>query len=105
MSLQWLRTPFLPKDPPVPQVKIPPPYRGPTGGRAAIEVAADSVRGCIDAVDSECPGFGELVLDADGRLQKFVTLFVNGDEIARDALDTAVRADDEIEVLAAVAGG
>ena len=89
----------------MPQVKIPPPYRGPTGGRAQIEVPGTSVRECIEAVERECPGFGELVIDAAGRLQKFVTLFVNGVEVARDDLDAVVGPDDEVEVLAAIAGG
>jgi molybdopterin converting factor small subunit len=34
-----------------------------------------------------------------------VKLFVNGDEIDRAALDTPVAAGDEVEILAAVAGG
>jgi molybdopterin synthase sulfur carrier subunit len=89
----------------LPQVKIPPPYRGPTSGRAVIEVAGTSVRQCIEAVEAEFPGFGELVIDARGGLQKFVTLFINGDEIARDDLDASVGSDDEVEVLAAIAGG
>ena len=89
----------------MPHVKIPPPYRGPTSGRAAIEVAGTTARQCIEAVESECPGFGELVIDADGRLQKFATLFINGDEVGRDDLDAAVASDDQVEVLAAIAGG
>lgn len=89
----------------MPQVKVPPPYRGPTGGRALIQVPGASVRECIEAVEHEFPGFGELVIDDAGRLQNFVTLFINGDEIGRDALDTAVGSDDEVEVLAAIAGG
>jgi hypothetical protein len=70
-----------------------------------IAVAGTSVRECIEAVERECPGFGELVIDSAGGLQKFVTLFINGDEIARDDLDAAVGSDDEVEVLAAIAGG
>jgi molybdopterin converting factor small subunit len=70
-----------------------------------IEVAGTSVRQCIEAVEAEFPGFGELVIDARGGLQKFVTLFINGDEIARDDLDASVGSDDEVEVLAAIAGG
>jgi hypothetical protein len=86
-------------------VKIPPPYRGPTQGLASVDAAGSTVRECLEAVASGYPGFGELVLDVDGNLQRFVTLFINGDEIARDDLDAAVGADDELEVLAAIAGG
>ena len=51
------------------------------------------------------PGFGEQVFDAAGDVHRFVTLFVNGVEIDRDAIDEPIEASDEVEVLAAIAGG
>ena len=36
---------------------------------------------------------------------RFVKLFVNGDEVARDGADAPVGAGDEVEILAAIAGG
>jgi sulfur carrier protein ThiS len=89
----------------MPVVKIPPPYRGPTGGAGAVDAPGTTVREALDAVAAAHPGFGELVFGGDGAVHKFVTLFVNGDEIGRDAVDTAVAAEDEIEVVAAIAGG
>lgn len=89
----------------MPQVKIPPPYQGPTGGLARVAVEGGTVLECIDAVGARFPGFREQVLDSQGAVHRFVKLFVNGDEIDRSALDTAVEPDDEVEVLAAVAGG
>ena len=89
----------------MPKVKIPPPYRGPTLGKAVIEVAGASVRGCIEAVEAGHPGIAELVFDPTGAVQPFVTLFLNGEELARDAADASVGADDEVEILAAIAGG
>ena len=89
----------------MPRVKIPPPYRGPTQGKAVIEVVGESVRACIEAVEAECPGIAELIFDASGRVQPFVTLFINGEEIGRGEADTRVDADDEVEILAAIAGG
>jgi molybdopterin synthase sulfur carrier subunit len=70
-----------------------------------VDVDADTVRSCIEAVEAEHPGFGELVLDRDGKLRRFVRLFLNGDALDRDALDTAVAGEDRIQVLAAAAGG
>jgi hypothetical protein len=89
----------------VPKVEVPPRYRGPTGGVGLIEVEADSVRSCIEAVEAKHPGFGELILDRDGNLRRFVRLFVNGEALERDAVDAPVAADDQIQVLAAAAGG
>ena len=89
----------------MPQIEIPRRYRAPTGGRARISVEGDTVRACIEAAEAEYPGFGELVLDRSGELRSFVTLFVNGDELERSALDGRVREEDTISVLTAAAGG
>ena len=89
----------------MPVVVVPPPYRGPTGGLEEIRVGADSVRGCIEAVDARFPGFGAQVLDGQGRVHRFVTLFINGDEISRERVDAPLGAEDRLEILAAIAGG
>ncbi|GAF90703.1 unnamed protein product [marine sediment metagenome] len=89
----------------MPQVKVPPPYRGPTQGEAVIEVEGTTVRECIQAVEARHPGFGEQIFDPESNFHRFVTLFVNGDEVARDDADASVGAGDEVEILAAIAGG
>jgi len=89
----------------MPIVKIPPPYQGPTRGMERVEVAGATVRQCIQAVGERFPGFAEQVFDAGGDAHRFVKLFVNGDEIDRAAADTPVRETDEVEILAAIAGG
>jgi hypothetical protein len=89
----------------MPVVFVPPPYRGPTGGAAEIRVDADSVRGCIEAVDARFPGFQAQVLDGQGRVHRFVTLFINGDEIPRERVDAPLGEGDRLEILAAIAGG
>ncbi len=89
----------------MPEVHIPPRYRGPTNGERLVEVAGGTVRECIDAVDARHPGFGELVFDANGKVRLFATVFVNGEELDRVAGDTEVSENDRIEILAAVAGG
>jgi hypothetical protein len=89
----------------MPLVIVPPPYRGPTGGVEEVRVRADSVRGCIEAVDARFPGFQTQVLDAEGRVHRFVSLFVNGDEIPRERVDAPLGEGDRLEILAAIAGG
>lgn len=89
----------------MPTVSIPPPYRGPTSGAAQVEAAGSSVRECLEDVGARFPGFGDQVFDAEGNVHRFVTLFVNGEEIGRDEIDRAVAGDDRVEVMAALAGG
>jgi sulfur carrier protein ThiS len=89
----------------MPLVVVPPPYRGPTAGEAEIRVDAATVRDCIEAVETRFPGFRDQVLDGRGVPHRFVTLFVNGDEIDRERLDARVGPADRVEILAAIAGG
>ena len=89
----------------MPRVDIPTAYRGPTHGEAVIEVDGETVGACLrEAVDRN-PGLGELVFDADGAVLRFVKLFVNGEQIDRTALDMSVSGDDQVQILAAIAGG
>ncbi len=89
----------------MPVVVVPPPYRGPTQGQEKIEVDGASVGACLEAVGSRFPGFSEQIFDAEGRVHRFVDLFVNGDQIERTELDRAVSRADRVEILAAIAGG
>ena len=87
------------------QVEIPRRYRLPTQGRSQIDVEGHTVRECIEAVEAQCPGFRELIFDAEGNLSRFARLFVNGDEVMGSASDTAVADGDRIQILTAAAGG
>ena len=89
----------------MPQVKIPPPYRGPTQGQSMVAVDGRVVGDCLKALADGYPGLGELLLGPDGEVHRFVTLFVNTNEIDRSALDTAIAEGYELEILTAVAGG
>ena len=89
----------------MPRVDVPAPYRGPTRGEAVIEVDGETVGACLHEVADRYEGFGELVFDADGSVLRFVKLFVNGEQIDCAALDHLVSGDDEVMILAAIAGG
>jgi hypothetical protein len=89
----------------VPMVEVPTRYRGPTNGVGQIEVDADTVRACIEAVEAEHPGFSELILDRAGNVRRFVRLFKNGEPLDRDAVDVPIEAGDRLQILAAAAGG
>jgi molybdopterin converting factor small subunit len=89
----------------MPIVRIPPPYRGPTKGAAEIEVAGDTVRACLDAAEARYPGFRAQVLTPAGETHRFVRLFLNGTALPSGALDRSVAPQDEIAILATIAGG
>ncbi len=91
----------------MPRVDVPPRYRGPTNGKSVFEVEGETVRACIDAVEAQFPGFGELIFEADGKIRRYVRIFLNGDAIAlaQDAVDAPIAPTDRIQILASAAGG
>ncbi len=89
----------------MPKVIIPPPYRGPTEGTGEVAVEGGTVLDCLEEVERKYPGFLRLVVSEDGALHRFVKLFRNGDQLDADALGLALAPDDELEILAAIAGG
>ena len=88
----------------MPRVLVPPPYRGPTQGSGEIDVDGDTVLACLEAVDRKYPGFLDQVVTPDRAVHRFVKIFRNGDQLD-DALSVVLDADDEVEILAAIAGG
>jgi molybdopterin converting factor small subunit len=89
-------------------VLIPVIFRGPTLGEAQVDTPVDTIGACFDAVEARFPGVRELVIDAQsGGIHRFVQVTLNGEMLERapKVLDTPVSATDEIEIIAAIAGG
>jgi molybdopterin synthase sulfur carrier subunit len=89
----------------MPRVVVPPVFQGPTRGQQEIKVGGKTIRECLEAVDAEYAGFLSQVLTPDGAIQRFVKLFVNEEQVADGNLDMTLEFDDEVEILAAIAGG
>jgi hypothetical protein len=90
----------------MPTVIIPPPYQGPTRGVGRVDVAGETARDVLDALEKAYPGFRAQVVDGEGRVHRFVKLFVNRELLAPGDLGTSrLGADDELEIVAAIAGG
>jgi molybdopterin converting factor small subunit len=86
-------------------VRIPAPLRPLCGGDASAEVAAGTVGQVIAELDGRYPGFAERVTD-DGRLRRFVNVFVAGDDVRfAQGINTPVADGQEVTILPAVAGG
>jgi hypothetical protein len=89
----------------MPLLRVPPPYRGPTRGAAELRLEGGTVRACLEAAESIHPGFLAQVVDEQGAVHRFVKLFRNGELLRRDALGETLSAQDELEIVAAIAGG
>lgn len=87
-------------------VRIPSPLRKLSAGAALVTVEAGDVRGAIEQLEAAHPGFAERLLDGDGRLRRFVNVFVRDEDVRfQQGLDTPVADGDVISIVPAVAGG
>jgi molybdopterin converting factor small subunit len=72
------------------------------GGRAAVTVSGGTVRAAIAALEEAHPALRCWVVDERGALRRHVKVFRGGASVP---LDTAVDADEEIHIVAAISGG
>ncbi len=88
------------------QVRIPTVFRKFTDGESSVETQPATLSGVIDDLGSRYPGLREQLLTSEGRLHRFVNVYVN-DEDARylEQLDTQVQEGDVVSILPSVAGG
>jgi len=89
----------------MPKVRIPPPYRGPTQGTAELSVEGATVLDCLEAVERKFATFLPQVLDEDRNVHRFVKIFRNGVQLRGAVLGERLAGDDELEIVAAIAGG
>jgi sulfur-carrier protein len=87
-------------------VRIPTSLRSLTGNRAEVRAEGASLREVLQALEAQCPGTAARLLDAQGRVRRYVNIFVN-DEDARflQELDTPVADGDRVTLVPAMAGG
>ncbi len=58
------------------------------------------------ALDARFPGIGERLLEPDGRLRRYVNVFINGEDARWQAeADARLAADAEVWIVPNVAGG
>lgn len=88
------------------KVRIPTPLRRFTGGAEEVHSDAATVGAVVADLESRHPGIRERLCDEEGRVRRFVNLYVNGDDIRfLDSLDTRVKDGDELAIVPAIAGG
>lgn len=87
-------------------VRVPTQLRQLTGNAREVNAPAGALREVIAALDSTHPGIKSRILDENGRLRRFVMLFVD-DEDTRllGGLDTVVVDGQTLSIVPAVAGG
>jgi molybdopterin converting factor small subunit len=87
-------------------VFIPAVLRADVGGVKSLEIEGESIRGVVSALIDRHPSLGGQLLTESGDLNRFVNVYVNGQDVRYLAgLDTPVAPSDEVRLLPAMAGG
>lgn len=77
-----------------------------TGGQKTVEANGSNVAQVFEDIDLKFPGFKAQVYGPDGKLHRFVNIYLNDEDIRyTGGVDTAVKAGDTLDVLPALAGG
>jgi len=88
------------------EIRIPTPLRRHAGERSKVDVAANAVADALTALFDACPGLKPHLVEEDGRVRRFVNVYLNGEDIRfLDGLKTALAEGDQLAIVPAIAGG
>ncbi|CAN5640594.1 sulfur carrier protein CysO [soil metagenome] len=87
-------------------VRIPPVLRAQAGNQKQVEVSGSTVGEALAALIGQFPGLRDQLFTEDGRLNRFVNVYVNGRDVRYEQeLATPVGDGDTVILLPAMAGG
>jgi molybdopterin converting factor small subunit len=91
----------------MPIIKIPSPLQSYVGNQRAIRIDGSSIEEVILNLTKTYPSIKPQILDPEGFLRPFVTVFLQDKNTKdlEDGLKTSVMEDDQIVILASMAGG
>jgi sulfur-carrier protein len=87
-------------------VRVPTILRQYTGGASEVAVEGGTLADVLAALDAAHPGIGPRVLDDEGKLRRFVNVYVDDDDVRfASGLETPTPDGSSVSVIPAVAGG
>ena len=91
---------------PTVSVRLPTVLRPQANGQSLVQQRGDTVGEVVTELVQAYPGLRANLLDDQGKVRKFVNVYVNDEDIRfLSQLDTPVKEGDEVAILPAVAGG
>ena len=77
-----------------------------TNGQKVVEAAGGTVAAVLSDIDVRYPGFKGHVYGEDGKLHRFVNIYLNDEDIRyTGGPETAIKSGDVLDILPALAGG
>ncbi len=87
------------------EVSIPTILRTHTGGEKRVAATGSTLQAVIADLESNYSGISDRLVD-DGKLHRFVNIYVNDEDVRfSGGLDTVIADGDSVTILPAVAGG
>ena len=88
------------------EVRIPTILRTHTGGNKTVEGSGATLAAIIDDLDTQHSGLKNRLVTEEGKLHRFVNVYVNDEDVRfLGALDAKLADGDVVAILPAVAGG
>ena len=88
------------------QVTIPTPLRTLTQGKDTVEASGTTLDALLTDLEAHYPGIKNRVCDENGKLRRFVNIYVNGEDVRfLQEKETPLKETDEISIVPAIAGG
>ena len=87
-------------------IRIPTPLRPQVDNHESVDVAGSSVKEILGTLTGKYPELGKRLFKTEGELNRFINVYVNDEDIRfLENLDTPVKANDELSIVPAIAGG
>jgi len=88
------------------RVRIPIPLQPLTNSQPEVEATGETLRQVLADLELRYPGMQQRLYDNEGRLRRFVNVYVNDQDIRfLQGEDTALAEGDEVSIVPAIAGG
>ena len=88
------------------KVRIPTPLRKITNGLDEVTAEGRNVAELLNDLEVKFPGLKERICEPDGKLRRFVNLYLNDEDIRfKKNMETELKENDEVSIIPAIAGG
>ena len=87
-------------------IRIPTPLRKLTNEQEVVQADGTNIQEILNHLDTTYPGLKERICDENGKVRRFVNIFINDEDIRfLEEQTTKVKEGDEISIVPAIAGG
>lgn len=87
-------------------VRIPTPLRRLTNNQETVTGDGANLAELVENLGSQYPGLVERICDEDGKLRRFINIYVNDEDVRfLQGKETPLKDGDEVSILPAIAGG